>query len=99
MLGLLAGKPLGIVGITYLLVKLKVGALAKDIQWKHMIGMGLLAAIGFTMSIFIAMLAFKDSFTQDISKMAVMVASFIAIILAYAWFKIFTKDPDKKAMA
>ena len=99
MLGLLAGKPLGIVGITYLLVKLKVGALAKDIQWKHMIGMGLLAAIGFTMSIFIAMLAFKDSFTQDISKMAVMVASFIAIILAYAWFKIFTKVPDKKAMA
>lgn len=99
MLGLLAGKPLGIVGITYLLVKLKVGALAKDIMWKHMIGMGLLAAIGFTMSIFIAMLAFKDSFTQDISKMAVMVASFIAIILAYAWFKIFTKDPDKKAMA
>jgi len=99
MLGLLAGKPLGIVGITYLLVKLKVGALAKDIQWKHMIGMGLLAAIGFTMSIFIAMLAFKDSFTQDISKMAVMVASFIAIILAYAWFKIFTKDPAKKSMA
>jgi len=99
MLGLLAGKPLGIVGITYLLVKLKVGALAKDIQWKHIIGMGLLAAIGFTMSIFIAMLAFKDSFTQDISKMAVMVASFIAIILAYAWFKIFTKVPDKKAMA
>lgn len=99
MLGLLVGKPFGIVGITFLLVKLKVGALAKDIMWKHMIGMGLLAAIGFTMSIFIAMLAFKDSFTQDISKMAVMVASFIAIIIAYAWFKIFTKDPDKKAMA
>jgi Na+:H+ antiporter, NhaA family len=92
MLGLLVGKPLGIVGITFLLVKLKVGTLSKGIQWKHMIGLGLLAAIGFTMSIFITMLAFKSSFTQDIGKMAVMVASLIAIILAYAWFKIFTKE-------
>jgi Na+:H+ antiporter, NhaA family len=99
MLGLLVGKPLGIVGFTFLLVKLKAGSLAKDIQWKHMIGMSLLAAIGFTMSIFIAMLAFKNSFTQDASKMAVMVASFIAMILAYVWFKIFTKEKSEKAVA
>jgi len=99
MLGLLLGKPLGIVGITFLLVKLKAGTLAKDLQWKHMIGMGLLAGIGFTMSIFIAMLAFKSSFTQDISKMAVMVASLIAIILAYVWFIIFTIDSSKKLVA
>jgi NhaA family Na+:H+ antiporter len=97
--GLLIGKPLGIAGFSFLLVKLKAGSLAKDIQWKHMIGLGLLAAIGFTMSIFISMLAFKSSFTQDESKMSVMAASFIAMFLAYAWFKIFTKGSSKKAVA
>ena len=91
MFGLLVGKPLGIVLFCWLLVKLKLGQLADGITWNHMIGLGLLAAIGFTMSIFISMLAFKDSFTQDISKMAVMVASVIAIIFGYAWFKFFIK--------
>jgi len=92
MFGLLIGKPVGIVFFCWLLVKLKLGQLAEGISWKHMIGLGLLAAIGFTMSIFISMLAFKDSFTQDISKMAVMVASVIAIALGYAWFKLFIKE-------
>ena len=90
--GLLFGKPIGIVLFCWLLVKLKIGQLADGITWKHMIGLGLLAGIGFTMSIFISMLAFKDSFTQDISKMAVMVASVLAIICGYAWFKFFTKE-------
>lgn len=97
--GLLIGKPLGIVGFAFILVKLKAGNLAKDVNWKHMIGLGLLAAIGFTMSIFISMLAFKSSFTQDESKMSVMVASFIAMFLAYAWFKIFTKEKSSKVVA
>jgi NhaA family Na+:H+ antiporter len=86
------GKPLGIVLFCWLLVKLKIGQLAEGINWKHMIGLGLLAGIGFTMSIFISMLAFKDSFTQDISKMAVMLASVLAIICGYAWFKFFIKE-------
>lgn len=92
MLGLLIGKPAGILLFCWVTVKLKLGELAKEISWSHMFGLGLLAAIGFTMSIFISMLAFKDSFTQDISKMAVMVASIIAIVLAYVWFKYFTKE-------
>lgn len=90
--GLVIGKPLGIVAFCWVLVKLKIGQLSKGINWKHMTGLGLLAGIGFTMSIFISMLAFKDSFTQDISKMAVMVASVLAIALGYAWFKFFIKE-------
>lgn len=99
MLGLVSGKPIGIFLFTFILVQLKVGKLAKGIEWKHIIGMGLLAGIGFTMSIFIAMLAFKNSFTQDMSKMAVMIASFTAMLLAYAWFKIFTKESSRKETA
>nr|WP_294905311.1 Na+/H+ antiporter NhaA [uncultured Lacibacter sp.] len=93
--GLVIGKPLGIVAFCWVLVKLKIGELAKGINWKHMTGLGLLAGIGFTMSIFISMLAFKDSFTQDISKMAVMVASVLAIALGYAWFKFFIKEQQE----
>lgn len=99
MLGLLAGKPVGIVLFTFILIKLKLGALAKGIEWKHIIGLGLLAAIGFTMSIFISMLAFKDSFTQDNSKVAVIIASLIAMFLSYTWFNLFIKKNKQKPMA
>ncbi|HMP88051.1 MAG TPA: Na+/H+ antiporter NhaA, partial [Lacibacter sp.] len=99
ILGLLVGKPAGILLFCWITVKLKLGELAKGIRWKHMVGLGLLAAIGFTMSIFISMLAFKDTETQDISKMAVMIASFIAIAASYTWFKFFTKPPRQKAVA
>jgi Na+:H+ antiporter, NhaA family len=97
--GLLIGKPIGILLFCWIMIKLKLGQLAKGIHWKHMIGLGFLASIGFTMSIFISMLAFKDSFTQDISKMAVMLASLIGIILSYVWFKIFTKETQQYSLA
>lgn len=98
ILGLILGKPGGILLFCWLSVQLKLGELAKGLQWKHMMGLGLLAAIGFTMSIFISMLAFKDTYTQDVSKMAVMTASFIAIAAAYAWFKLFTKPARSKTL-
>lgn len=97
--GLLVGKPAGILLFCFITVKLKLGELANGINWKHMMGLGLLAAIGFTMSIFIAMLAFKDSFTQNISKMAVMIASFAAILFSFLWFKIFIKEKSKNQAA
>ncbi|MFN4284354.1 MAG: Na+/H+ antiporter NhaA [Lacibacter sp.] len=99
ILGLLVGKPAGILLFCWITVRLKLGELAKGLRWKHMMGLGLLAAIGFTMSIFISMLAFKDTYTQDVSKMAVMTASLVAILSSYAWFRLFTKPsrPKKEA--
>lgn len=97
--GLLVGKPAGILLFCWLTVKLKWGLLATGLNWKHMTGLGLLAAIGFTMSIFISILAFKNSFTQDVSKMAVMIASLTAIVLSFAWFKLFIKEKEKKSVA
>jgi NhaA family Na+:H+ antiporter len=99
VLGLLLGKPAGILLFCWLTVKLKLGELAKGLNWKHMAGLGLLAAIGFTMSIFISLLAFTDSSTQDISKMAVMTASVTAMIVAWTWFKMFTKPVKGKVLA
>ena len=85
MLGLLIGKPVGIVLASWLMVKSKFAELPSETGWYKMIGAGMLAAIGFTMSIFIATLAFADREHQDISKIAVLAASFTAMITGFIW--------------
>lgn len=87
ILGLLAGKPLGIFLFCRLAIALKWGELSSDITQKHLAGIGILASIGFTMSIFISLLAYEQSSYQNISKSAVMIASVLAIILSFIWFK------------
>ncbi|HEY6503549.1 MAG TPA: Na+/H+ antiporter NhaA [Chitinophagaceae bacterium] len=81
ILGLLIGKPLGIVLFCFLLTKLKLGKLPAELTWGHLLGAGILAGIGFTMSIFIANLAFNDSNTIQFSKIAVLIGSVLACII------------------
>ncbi len=85
--GLCLGKPMGICAACYFLVKKKMAELPRGVNWHKMIGAGLLAGIGFTMSIFISTLAFNDPSQQDIAKIAVLAASFIAMIAGYFWLK------------
>lgn len=85
--GLLVGKTLGIAGAVYLFVRLGIAALPTGSNWKQVIGIGLLAGIGFTMSIFITLLAFDRPDVQDTAKIAVLAASLLAIIGGLAWFK------------
>ena len=80
MLGLVVGKFIGITFICWLAVKSKIGTLSPDITWRLLIGMALLAGIGFTMSIFITNLAFSDPAIVTNSKMSILAASFIAAI-------------------
>lgn len=87
ILGLVVGKPVGIFLASYLLVKNKKAELPEGVSWMQLTGAGLLAGIGFTMSIFIAMLAFSQPAVQDIAKVAVLVASLIAIIAAIVWLR------------
>jgi NhaA family Na+:H+ antiporter len=89
--GLLIGKPLGIFAACFIAVQLKWGTLPANTSFRHIIGAGLLAGIGFTMSIFIATLAFDDTSTIDISKIAVLVGSFLSIILGIVWIRFFCK--------
>lgn len=58
--GLVIGKPLGIVTFAFLAVKLKLTELPKELNWKKIVGVGFLGGIGFTMSIFVTLLAFED---------------------------------------
>jgi NhaA family Na+:H+ antiporter len=88
--GLVAGKPLGITLMSMLAVAVGVCRLPPDIGYRHIVGAGLLGGIGFTMSIFIANLAFPghDEFIAG-SKMAVLGASLVAGILGCLWLVVY----------
>jgi NhaA family Na+:H+ antiporter len=85
--GLCLGKPIGIVGASYFTVTRGYAALPTGISWSKMIGAGILAGIGFTMSIFISSLAFTVDLYADIAKVSVLIASAIAITVGYLWLK------------
>jgi NhaA family Na+:H+ antiporter len=84
VLGLVAGKPLGILAAAALAVALGVGRLPAGVGWRDMAGMGFLAGIGFTVSIFIAGLAFADPLVTDASKAGILAASLAAGLLGAA---------------
>ena len=81
LFGLILGKPIGIVGFTYLLTKLKIIKKPDNISWFEVIAVGFLGGIGFTMSIFITHLAFNDEGIIAAVKLGIFAASLIAAIL------------------
>lgn len=81
ILGLLIGKPVGILIFSLIGIKIKICNLPEGVNKNHLLGGGVLAGIGFTMSIFITLLAFDDSATINNSKMAVLFSSTLAGIL------------------
>lgn len=86
-LGLLIGKPLGIWLFSFLSVKLKIGNLPEELNWKAILGAGFLGGIGFTMSIFITLLAFSDGNHITNSKIMILVSSAIAGIIGLLFLK------------
>ncbi|WP_370931272.1 Na+/H+ antiporter NhaA [Bartonella sp. DGB1] len=78
--GLLIGKPLGIVGVSWLVTRLNICQLPKSVKWVHMLLIGLLAGIGFTMAIFVAVLSFSSDAQLSIAKLAVLLASVLSAI-------------------
>ena len=96
--GLVIGKPLGIWLFSFLAVTFGVCALPKELRWKDIVGAGMLGGIGFTMSIFITLLAFKNDGEEIInySKIAILIASFLAGTLGFIWLKINLKAKKTK---
>lgn len=76
--GLILGKPIGIVAFTWLSIRLGLSQLPNKVDWLHVLGAGFLAGIGFTMSIFITLLAFTDAGIVQNSKIAILTSSLIA---------------------
>lgn len=90
--GLVVGKLVGINLFSLIAIKLKLSSLPQNSNWTQMIGVGLLAGIGFTMSIFIALLSFKgEILIQDEAKFAILIASFIAAVLGYTILSLSSK--------
>ncbi len=92
MSGLVLGKVIGIAGFCWIALKLGVGTLPANTQFSHIIGAGLLAGIGFTMSIFIAELAFPGQAEYLLlAKTGILFASLIAGIAGYVWLYLLSK--------
>uniref|UniRef100_C6E3H0 Na(+)/H(+) antiporter NhaA n=1 Tax=Geobacter sp. (strain M21) TaxID=443144 RepID=C6E3H0_GEOSM len=81
--GLLVGKPLGIVLFSFVAVRLGWSRLPAEVCWRQMAGTGFLGGIGFTMSIFITLLAFGDPEIIDVSKLSILLASVLAGTIGY----------------
>lgn len=91
VLGLFLGKPVGIFAMSWLSVKLKIAALPEGTRWPHVAGLGLLGGIGFTMSIFIALLSFEDPQYQNEAKFAILAASVLAGISGFLLLRLYNK--------
>jgi len=97
-LGLVIGKPLGIFLFSFVVVAVGICKLPDDLKWKQILATGFLAGIGFTMSIFITLLAFKSQ-AEDItiSKIAILISSLVAGIIGFVFLK-FSLDTKKEVV-
>ena len=95
-LGLIIGKPLGIFVFSYLSTKFKICSLPDDMYWKSVIGVGFLGGIGFTMSIFVTLLAFSDQTHIINSKIMIISASVVSGLIGVLFLKSILRDVSKK---
>ena len=92
-LGAFLGKPIGIIGVTFLLVKIGFAKLPKGVDWKQIIGVGLMGGLGFTMSILIAGLAFVSETEVLAAKCAILACSIASAAVGSAFILAATKKP------
>lgn len=85
--GLIVGKPLGIFILSFMAVKIGICKLPNDLNWKTIFNVGFLAGIGFTMSIFITLLAFENQIIINNSKLIILISSFIAGLIGFLSLK------------
>ena len=99
MLGLLLGKPLGIMLMSFIIVKSKLASLPENVNWFHMLGASILGGVGFTMAIFVANLAFTDEMHIATAKLAILAASLIAGVLGFVFLLLQAKAAQKRGVA
>jgi NhaA family Na+:H+ antiporter len=85
VLALVLGKPAGVIGAAWAVTRLKWCKLPAEVSWSGVVLVGLLTGIGFTMAMFIAMLAYTDPLLLDAAKLGVLLASCVAAILGLGW--------------
>ena len=95
MAGLILGKVIGVAGVAWLAIKLGIAKLPDGSTMSQVFGVSFLAGIGFTMSIFVAELAFKgDAGHIFEAKVGILAASLFAGLFGYIWLRFIAKRPD-----
>lgn len=90
--GLVIGKVVGINLLSYIAIKLKISSLPENSTWSQIIGVGFLAGIGFTMSIFISLLSFSGHVDiQDEAKISILIASLVSGLIGYSLLHFLSK--------
>lgn len=97
--GLLIGKPLGIMGMSFIIVKTKLASLPDNVTWLHMLGASILGGVGFTMAIFVVNLAFEDAFLVSAAKLGILAASLLAGVIGFLFLFIEAKRDHKQGVA
>jgi len=90
-LGLIVGKPVGIFALSFLAVKFGICKLPEDLNWKSIFAVGFLGGIGFTMSIFVTLLAFEDATIINNAKFIILISSVTAGIIGFLGLKLTLK--------
>jgi Na+:H+ antiporter, NhaA family len=83
-IGLVLGKLVGISGFAWLSVRLGIGSLPEDVRWRHVIAIGALGGVGFTVALFIANLAYSANRVTDEAKIGILLGSLVAALLGWA---------------
>lgn len=96
--GLVIGKPLGIMLMSFIIVKSKLSSLPENVNWAHMLGAALLGGVGFTMAIFVANLAFVNPNDVMVAKVAILAASLVAGVAGFAFLFIQAKAASLKGV-
>ncbi|MGE0601438.1 MAG: Na+/H+ antiporter NhaA [Dehalococcoidia bacterium] len=94
--GLVVGKPLGIMLACFIAVKLKIAELPSNTGYQHMVGIGLLGGVGFTVSLFITGLAFDSPTLIDEGKIGILAASFTAGLLGFIYLWWLPGEPNRE---
>ena len=89
--GLVIGKPLGVVGAAWLAVRFRLASLPDQVNWALLTGVGFLAGIGFTVSLFVSNLAFEDAALISQAKLGVLAGTALSAIFGVAWLLLFSK--------
>ena len=96
VVGLVLGKPVGIFLATWVATKTKMAVLPANVGWWHILGAGCFGGLGFTMSIFIADVAFVDPRLLTSAKVGILLAGVLALILGLLVFLLYPKEHSKK---
>lgn len=96
--GLLLGKPIGIMVLSFITVKLKIANLPENVNWIHMLGASILGGVGFTMAIFVANLAYTEEVMVTEAKLAILLASLFAGIIGFIFLFIQAQATKKQGV-